>query len=84
MKSSRRCGALDEMTEITHTRTLDADLSRPLAGKRIVITRARPQASALAQTIEELGAEVIEFPTIEIEPPASYAPLDRAIEKIDT
>ena len=60
------------------------NLSGPLAGKRIVITRARSQASRLARRIEELGGEVIEFPTIDIEPPESYAPLDDAIAKIDS
>jgi uroporphyrinogen III methyltransferase/synthase len=57
---------------------------RPLAGKRIVITRARGQAESLAQRIEERGGEVVEFPTIEIQPPESYAALDGAIEKIRT
>lgn len=59
-----------------------ADSTRPLAGKRIVITRARPQASILVRRIKELGGEVIEFPTIEIGPPESYAALDGAIAKI--
>lgn len=39
---------------------------RPLAGKKIVVTRARPQAGGLAAALEELGAEIIEFPTIQI------------------
>ncbi len=60
------------------------DTSRPLAGKRIVVTRARSQASSLARRIEALGGEVIEFPTIAIQPPESYAALDAAIEKIHT
>jgi uroporphyrinogen III methyltransferase/synthase len=58
--------------------------SAPLAGKRIVITRARSQASGLARRIEKLGGEVIEFPTIEIQAPESYAALDDAIAKIET
>jgi uroporphyrinogen III methyltransferase/synthase len=61
-----------------------ASASRPLAGKRIVVTRARSQASGLARRIEELGGEVIEFPTIEIQAPESYAALDNAIAKVDT
>jgi uroporphyrinogen III methyltransferase/synthase len=52
----------------------------PLAGKRIVVTRARAQASNLAQSLEALGCEVIAFPTIEIQPPESYRALDEAIE----
>ena len=58
--------------------------SQPLAGRRIVVTRARSQAGSLAQRIEELGGEVIEFPTIDIQPPESYAALDAAIDKIHT
>jgi uroporphyrinogen III methyltransferase / synthase len=58
--------------------------SVPLAGKRIVITRARSQASGLARRIKKLGGEVIEFPTIDIQAPESYAALDDAITKIET
>ncbi|MDP6545994.1 MAG: uroporphyrinogen-III C-methyltransferase [Phycisphaerae bacterium] len=52
--------------------------NRPLFGKRIVVTRARLQASRVTQQLEELGAEVIELPAIRIEPPADIAPLDAA------
>ena len=51
----------------------------PLFGRRIVVTRAREQASGLAEKLGALGAAVIEFPTIEIRPAADYGPLDRAI-----
>jgi uroporphyrinogen III methyltransferase/synthase len=54
----------------------------PLAGKRILITRAREQASAFAAVLEAAGAEVVEFPTITIVPPESWAPLDAAIGRI--
>jgi len=43
---------------------------RPLAGRRIVVTRTRKQASALSDQLRDLGAEVIELPTIRIEPPS--------------
>ena len=56
--------------------------SDALRGKRILVTRARSQASSLAQRIESLGGEVVEFPTIEIRPPESYVPLDQAINQI--
>jgi uroporphyrinogen III methyltransferase/synthase len=56
--------------------------SSVLSGKRIVVTRARSQASELARRLSEFGAEVIEFPTIAIEPPRQYAPMDRAIEQL--
>jgi uroporphyrinogen III methyltransferase / synthase len=42
---------------------------RPLSGKRIVVTRTRAQAGVLTQQLRELGADVIELPTIRIEPP---------------
>src|SRR5690606_14350790 len=43
--------------------------NRPLFGKRIVVTRTRKQASDLSSRLAELGADVIELPTIRIEPP---------------
>ena len=43
--------------------------ARPLAGKRIVVTRTRKQAGALSSRLRDLGAEVIELPTIRMEPP---------------
>jgi uroporphyrinogen III methyltransferase/synthase len=54
----------------------------PLFGQRIVITRAKAQADALASKLAALGAEPVELPTIEIAPAADYAPLDRAIERL--
>jgi len=60
------------------------DQPRPLAGKRIVVTRARAQAGAFARALEAVGAAAIEFPTIEIAPPESYERLDAAITKLDS
>ena len=56
----------------------------PLSGRRIVVTRARAQASAFTRALEALGAEAIEFPTIEIAPPQSYRELDTAISNIES
>jgi uroporphyrinogen III methyltransferase/synthase len=42
---------------------------RPLSGKRIVVTRTRSQAGILSEQLRALGADVIELPTIRIEPP---------------
>ncbi|HEY1478872.1 MAG TPA: uroporphyrinogen-III C-methyltransferase, partial [Gaiellales bacterium] len=42
--------------------------SRPLHGRTIAVTRARAQASTLAARLRELGARVVEAPTIRIEP----------------
>ena len=54
---------------------------RPLLGRRIVVTRARAQASGLAARLATLGADVVEAPAIRIEPRAS-AELDRSLERI--
>jgi uroporphyrinogen III methyltransferase/synthase len=42
---------------------------RPLSGKRVVVTRTRKQASELSNQLRTLGAEIMELPTIRIEPP---------------
>jgi uroporphyrinogen-III synthase len=55
---------------------------QPLAGKRIVVTRARHQAGRLAGALEAHGAEVVRLPTIEIVPPETYAHMDGALERI--
>ena len=54
----------------------------PLAGRTIVVTRPRHQGSRLSRELETLGACVIELPTIEIVPPASYEPLDAALRDL--
>ena len=57
--------------------------NRPLFGKKIVVTRARAQASELSRKLSELGAQCIEVPAIEIvEPSDQFAALDRAIDHI--
>jgi len=58
--------------------------SRPLSGKTVLVTRAREQASALTNALEELGAECIEAPAIRILPPESFEGLDGAIVSLDT
>ena len=44
--------------------------TRPLLGKKIVVTRTRKQASVLSSKLRALGTHVIELPTIRIEPPS--------------
>ncbi len=51
----------------------------PLAGRTILVTRARHQAGQLSEKLRALGAEVVEIPAIEIVPPESYAALDEAL-----
>ena len=57
--------------------------SRPLLGKRIVVTRAREQASDLVKRLSELGAECLEHPTIRVVAPDDAQHLTAAIEKLD-
>ncbi|MGI9102349.1 MAG: uroporphyrinogen-III synthase [Terriglobales bacterium] len=51
----------------------------PLAGKRVLVGRAKHQAKALSDALRLVGAEVIEIPFIEIREPSSWQPLDRAL-----
>ncbi|QGP93615.1 Siroheme synthase [Neomoorella glycerini] len=55
---------------------------KPLFGRRVVITRPRAQAEAMARRLADLGAEVLAFPAIEIQPPADWGHLDAALAKI--
>ncbi|MGH7797143.1 MAG: uroporphyrinogen-III synthase [Candidatus Binatia bacterium] len=56
---------------------------KPLVGKRIVVTRAGAQAYGLIEQLQRAGGEVVEFPTIEIQPPESFAPFDAAVKNIE-
>jgi uroporphyrinogen III methyltransferase/synthase len=56
--------------------------NRPLMGKKIVVTRAREQASELVQILTDLGAECLECPTIKVRPPEDEMPLEKAIEAL--
>lgn len=58
--------------------------TKPLFGKRILITRSRSQASVLAEKVEDLGGEPFEFPTIEITDPDDFGPFDSAIADIES
>jgi uroporphyrinogen-III synthase len=57
---------------------------RPLAGRRILVTRAVHQAGKLSDALRQLGAEPVEVPVLKIVPPASFAPLDQALRQLDT
>ncbi|MBA3945001.1 MAG: uroporphyrinogen-III C-methyltransferase [Herpetosiphonaceae bacterium] len=54
----------------------------PLWGKRIIVTRAREQASELSTRLRELGADPIEYPVIAFAQPESCDPLDDAITNL--
>jgi len=55
----------------------------PLYGQTVVVTRAREQAGSLAARLAELGAQVVQIPTIEIEPAPDWKPLDLAISRLE-
>ena len=56
--------------------------SKPLFGRRIVVTRARAQASGFAELLEAFGAHTIQFPTIEIQPILDNLALEKAIARL--
>ena len=55
---------------------------RPLSGRTVVVTRAAAQAAPFVSLLEAAGARVLEAATIVIEPPASWAPLDAALDRL--
>lgn len=56
--------------------------TRPLFGKKIIVTRARVQSSDFTELLENNGASVVEFPTIDIVPPDDWTELDKAIDRL--
>src|SRR4030067_124855 len=54
---------------------------KPMFGYRVLVTKEHSEGF---EPLEELGAELIEFPTIEIVPPRNFSELDSAIDKIET
>jgi uroporphyrinogen III methyltransferase/synthase len=56
--------------------------TRPLFGRRVLVTRSREQASALSARLRDLGADPAEFPTIRTDAPEDYGPVDRAIDGV--
>ncbi|MBI3287530.1 MAG: uroporphyrinogen-III synthase [Chloroflexi bacterium] len=57
---------------------------RALLGLRVLVTRTREQAGLLSQRLRELGAQPVEYPTIEIVPPRDWSPLDAALRRLST
>ena len=56
----------------------------PLAGRRVLVTRALHQAGKLSDGLRALGAEPLEVPVLEIGPPASYESLDAALRRLES
>lgn len=57
----------------------EASGDKPLSGRVVLVTRTREQAGAFAELLEAAGARVMLVPTIAIEPPDSWGPLDAAL-----
>lgn len=58
---------------------------KPLFGRRILVTRARSQASELVDLIDEMGGEAVEFPVIRLQPPSrpeAQQALDEALDEL--
>lgn len=95
-----RLGDLDDALEIERFRALTARLAQesdgratragagparlPLAGVRVVVTRAKAQAAEMVARLESLGAEAVEAPMIAIAPPEDPGPLDAACDRAGT
>ena len=94
-----RLRELDDALEVERYRALTARLAReggdpatraagtgtrPLAGVRAVVTRAKAQAAEMVARLEALGAETIPVPTIAIAPPEDPGPLEAACDRIGT
>jgi uroporphyrinogen III methyltransferase/synthase len=58
--------------------------SRPLLGRRVLVTRPRHQAGEMMARLEQLGAVVSLLPTVEIGEPSDWAPVDRALATLAT
>jgi uroporphyrinogen-III synthase len=65
-----------------HGKQFAESLALPLAGVRVLVGRARHQASALSCELRRLGATVLEIPFIEIRKPRSFKPLDSALQNL--
>jgi len=57
---------------------------RPLAGRRILVTRAEEKGNRFGRLLEERGAEVLQVPLIRLEDPDSWEPLDSALTRLAT
>jgi uroporphyrinogen-III synthase len=59
-------------------------VSLPLAGRRVLVTRAAHQAGKLSDALREAGATPVEVPVLEIQLPEDLSPLDKAIRELDS
>lgn len=72
------------MTRSQDTSVTAPSVEKPLAGLTVLVTRARSQSETLAGPLEELGAEVLAMPVIELAEPVDSTPLEAAIRNLST
>ena len=70
--------------QVINLRSMSSSLNLPLAGKTILITRAKEQSSQFSLLLQQQGANTIEMPALEIFPPSSWEQLDMAIETLSS
>src|SRR6267143_1987000 len=75
---ARNCWRWEPETFLRRSRSME------LSGKTVLITRATSQSAELRSRLEDLGARVIECPTIQIVPPKTWKPVDDAIRRLNT
>jgi uroporphyrinogen III methyltransferase/synthase len=66
-----------------HDLGLASYMNRPLFGQTIILTRAADQSAPTRRRLAELGARVLEAPTIEVRPPDDWAAVDGALRQLD-
>jgi uroporphyrinogen-III synthase len=74
---------LDSSTGSQFTGPRQNSASLPLAGRRILVTRAAHQSGKLSAALRAVGAEPVEVPVLEIRAPLSYEPLDAALRRLN-
>jgi uroporphyrinogen-III synthase len=82
MSANKSATGTKKAAESAKTAGSNAVKEEPLSGWRILTTRASKQSGGLAEPLRDMGAEVIEIPTIEIKPPSNYKVLDAALKNI--
>ncbi len=60
-----------------------SDADKPLTGWRVLITRPAEQIAGFAAALHDAGATPVPYPTIAVQPPPSWDPLDQALAELD-
>src|SRR5258705_3800912 len=84
--ASRKCSSIPARAKFSKrfTASVADHTPSPLAGKRVVISRAESKPATLAAALRAHGAEVVSLPLIQILPPLDHAPLDCALRSLST